>query len=253
MESLPIKPIKKKSVSQEILEQIKALIDSGHLVPGSKLPSERELSKMLAVSRPSLREALKALSLIGAIENRQGDGTYLSASSSQRLSEPFSIYFSINRGTLFDISEARKILEVGVAALAAKRRTDEDLMDMEVAIKKMRANIKDLKKYGRNDIAFHSALTDSIGNIVISDLMGKLYKLLFIDTEYHQSRYGPDAVSYREQVCRDHEEIHRQIKAKNENGAVQAMMDHLINFGQRFKEEQFPEIFNKNKSPKGEE
>ena len=253
MDSLPVKPIRKKSVSQEILEQIKSLIDSGHLIPGSKLPSERELAKMLKVSRPSLREALKALSLIGAIENRQGDGTYLSQSSSQRLSEPFSIYFTINRGTLFDISEARKILEVGVAALAAKRRSNEDLRDMEATIKKMRANIKDLRKYGQNDIAFHSALANATGNLVISDLMGKLYKLLFIDTNYHESRYGPDAVSYREQVCRDHEEIYRQIKARNENGAVQAMMDHLINFGQRFKEDQFPEVFIRNKLPKGAE
>ncbi len=253
MESLPVKPIKKKSVSQEILEQIKSLIDSGHLIPGSKLPSERELSKMLGVSRPSLREALKALNLIGAIENRPGDGTYLSPSSSQRLSEPFSIYFTINRGTLFDISEARKILEVGFAALAARRRSEEDLRDMEEAIKKMRSNIKDLKKYGRYDIAFHRALADSTGNLVISDLMGKLYKLLFIDTKYHETRYGPDAVSYREQVCQDHEAIYQQIKEKNENGAVQAMMDHLINFGERFKEDQFPEVFSRSETAKREE
>jgi len=142
---------------------------------------------------------------------------------------------------------------VGVAALAARRRSDEDLKDMAAAIKKMRAHIKDLKKYGQNDIAFHSALADSTGNLVISDLMRKLYKLLFIDTHYHESRYGPNAVSYREQVCRDHEEIYRQIRAKNENGAVQAMMDHLINFGQRFKKDQFPEVFKRKKLPEGQE
>ena len=138
MPSLPIQPIQKKSVPQVVLEQIKSLIEAGHLVPGIKLPGERELAKMLNVSRPSLREALKALSLLGAIENRPGDGTYLSDSYNQHLSEPISILLSINKGTLFDIFEARKILEVGVAALAAKRRTAKNLKAIERPMKKMR-------------------------------------------------------------------------------------------------------------------
>jgi GntR family transcriptional repressor for pyruvate dehydrogenase complex len=193
---------------------------------------------MLNVSRPSVREALKALSLLGAIENRHGDGTYLSASTSQRLSEPFSILFTLNKGTLFDIFEARKILEVGVVALAAKRRNEEDIKAIEKALKEMWLNIRDTKEYGQNDIRFHQAIADATGNVLISDLMGKLYKLLFIDTKYHELRYGPDTVTYREQVCRDHEGILECIVKGDGQKAVQAMMDHLMNFEQRLKDEQ---------------
>ncbi|MBW2139008.1 MAG: FadR family transcriptional regulator, partial [Deltaproteobacteria bacterium] len=75
--NIPVKKIRKKSVPEEIILELQNLIDAGHLKPGSRLPAEREFAKMLDVSRPSLREALRTLSLLGIIENRPGSGTYL--------------------------------------------------------------------------------------------------------------------------------------------------------------------------------
>jgi len=74
MHSLPVRPIKKQSIPEAIIQELKLMIDSGHIPRGGKLPAERQLAKILNVSRPSLRVAIKALSFLGVLENRQGDG-----------------------------------------------------------------------------------------------------------------------------------------------------------------------------------
>jgi DNA-binding transcriptional regulator YhcF (GntR family) len=107
---VPVKPVRKKSVPEEIIHEIKSLIDAGYLLPGSKLPGERELAQRMNVSRPSLREALRVLSLLGVIENRPGSGTYLASSAERWPVEPFSILFHLKRSTLSKF-HARKILE----------------------------------------------------------------------------------------------------------------------------------------------
>ena len=154
---LPVKPIQKKSIPEAIIHELKSLIDSGHITPGNKLPGERELAQMLNVSRPSLREALRALSLLGILDNRQGNGTYL-ASSNQWPIEPFSIMLSIKKGALLDIFEARESIENTSAGLAALRRDEDDLKEMQKALKKMQLCFKDPDEYIKYDLNFHKAV-----------------------------------------------------------------------------------------------
>ena len=97
---IKVRAVKKESLSEKIIAEIKSLIDSGQIKQGSKLPSERDFSRMLGVSRPSLREALKALSVLGIIENRHGEGNFLSEDHRSWPSEPLSIFFSIKKGAL---------------------------------------------------------------------------------------------------------------------------------------------------------
>jgi len=140
-----IKPIKKKSIPEEVISQIKFLIESGHFAPGDRLPGERELAHMMGINRHSLREGLRALSLIGIIENNPGRGTFLTSSPGQWHIEPFSILFSMRKGTLLEILEARKGLEGTVAALATERRDEKDLKAMEQMLKKMELHLQDLR------------------------------------------------------------------------------------------------------------
>ena len=96
MQDFPVKPIQRTSIPEAIIRELRSLIDSGYITQGSKLPPERELAKMLNVSRPSLRIAIRALSLLGIFENRQGDGTYL-CHIEQWPIEPLSIMLSIKK------------------------------------------------------------------------------------------------------------------------------------------------------------
>jgi GntR family transcriptional repressor for pyruvate dehydrogenase complex len=226
---IPIKPIQKRSIPEEILHQLRTLIESGRIKPGSRLPGEREMAQKLDVSRPSLREALRALSLLGIIENRPGSGTYLATPSDKWPLEPFRILLTIHKGTLIDIFEARKSLEGTVAALAAHRRSNEDLHIMSGALERMAANLKNNDAYGRHELAFHRAIVEASRNIVIAELMDKLYGLLQ-ETRDRIYTHGSHAQSRRNQDYHNHVEIFNLIRDGNAEGATKAMINHLIDF-----------------------
>ena len=236
--SIPVKPIRKKSVPEAIIQEIRSLIDAGHLVPGSKLPGERELAQMMNVSRPSLREALKVLSLLGVIENRPGSGTFLASSSDQWPIEPFSILFLLKKSTLFEIFDARKILEGGVAALAATHRSDEDLKAMEEALENMRLNLGKPEKYTKFEFEFHRTIIEAAGNLVIADLMEKIYKLLKETRARIYEKYSSHIRAFRDQDYKNHMIICNAIKAGDAQMAAKAMADHLLDFEKRLRDEQ---------------
>jgi GntR family transcriptional regulator, transcriptional repressor for pyruvate dehydrogenase complex len=235
---IPVRPVRKKSVPEEIILELKSLIDSGHLMPGSKLPGERELAQRMNVSRPSLREALRVLSLLGVIENRPGSGTYITSSSDNWPVEPFSILFLLKKSTLIEVFEARMLLEGGVAALAAEHRSAEDLLAMEETLKNMRLNLRHSEKYATYELEFHRAIIEAAGNLVIGDLMKKLYKL-FKDTKSRVYRqYGLSNKSYRSQDCQNHQLILNAIRARDGQMATKAMVDHLLEFQRKLKDGQ---------------
>ena len=124
-------PIKNTKVYEQVIVQIKDMIDKGTLKKGDKLPSERKLVEQLQVSRASIREALRALEVIGLIECRQGEGNYIKTSFQDNLFEPLSIMFMLEGSNPEAIWELRKIMEVEAAGLASKRITDEQLKELK--------------------------------------------------------------------------------------------------------------------------
>ncbi|NWG14354.1 MAG: FadR family transcriptional regulator [Acidobacteria bacterium] len=226
---LPIRPIHKISKPEEIIRQIKSLIDGGHLVPGSRLPGEREFAGMLDVSRPSLREALRALSLLGIIEHRPGSGTYLIASGDRWPGEPLAILFSINKSALIEIFEARKGMEGLVAGLAAERRSEENLKSMREALEGMARSLSDPEVYFRHDMKFHAAVVEAAGNQVIGQVMGTLYRLLGEAREQFY-RFGFSTLLLKEKDYNNHRKIYRRIAGRDSRGASAAMIRHLLEF-----------------------
>jgi GntR family transcriptional repressor for pyruvate dehydrogenase complex len=233
---LPVKPVHRTSLAEEIIAQIKSLIDSGHLVLGARLPGERELAQMFGVSRPSVREALKALSLLGIVENRPGSGTYLSDSADRWPSEPFSILFSIRKSVLFDIFEARMSLDGTAASLAARRSNPEDLAMMKESLDSMERNLNNPEAYSQHETAFHIAVIEASKNQVIALLTEKLYRLLQEAREkFRDVVDSPD--SYREWDFHNHERIYQMIEQGDETGAYEAMVAHLTAFERYLRKE----------------
>ena len=234
-----MKPVRKKSVPEAIIQEIRSLIDAGHLVPGSKLPGERELAQMMNVSRPSLREALRVLSLLGVIENRPGSGTFLASSSDQWPIEPFSILFLLKKSTLFEIFDARKILEGGVAALAATTGPMRTSRPWKRPSENMRLNLGKPEKYTKFEFEFHRTVIEAAGNLVIADLMEKALQASQRDKGPHLrkvflSRFGPTGIRITKIMRRSI----NAIKAGNAQMAAKAMADHLLDFEKRLRDEQ---------------
>jgi GntR family transcriptional repressor for pyruvate dehydrogenase complex len=243
--AINIKPIHKKKIPEIIIAQLKSLIDSGEISPGDKLPTERELSEMLNVSRPSLREALRSLSLLGVLDNSPGKGTFLKASPNQWPIEPF-IIFSLESGNLLNMLEARHELEIIVVSFAAKRRNKSDLKKMKETLDKMKSNINNLKEYMNSELLFHKAITKASKNPVIIEFMAMLYRHLegirrtvyeslsnnMSDLKVDSNRddnehWASSSPSFLENNFEDHELIYECILKGDEKNAKQAMKKHM--------------------------
>lgn len=160
---------------EKIVEQIEKRIVDGDLKAGDKLPSERELAIQFGVSRTSVREAMKALSLRGLIEVTPGRGTFITDQTSQALRQSMNLMFQLgkmdaNRYLL----ELREILEPEIAAMAATRATKENLDAMREAVEAMDRSLDDVGTYVEADLDFHLSLAESAHNPIILSLLDSL-------------------------------------------------------------------------------
>jgi GntR family transcriptional repressor for pyruvate dehydrogenase complex len=226
-----IEPIRRRSVVHDAIAKLKELIDHQYFKSGQKLPPERELAKLLGISLPSLREALRALSILGVVDMRPGSGTFLKDSLDAWSHEAFSLFFDLNPSIHLDLFEARIGIEGFMAELAAKKRTADDLKRMEVALRAMKANLSDKTEYIRHEIEFHRAIIGAAKNVVLQTFMEKMYKIL------HESR--KQTVQQLTDVYHasylDHDTIYRCIKKADAREARRAMIAKLAKVEKRFR------------------
>jgi GntR family transcriptional regulator, transcriptional repressor for pyruvate dehydrogenase complex len=162
------------AVTDEAIDKIKEMIVSGELHPGDRLPKEADLADRLGLSRNSLREAVKALSLIRVLDVRQGDGTYVTSLEPRLLLDALSFVVDFHRDdTVLEFLEVRRILEPAATAMAAVRMTDEQ-------VDKLRAVLDDLgaeptiEALVAGDLEFHRQIAVGAGNSVLSSLVESL-------------------------------------------------------------------------------
>lgn len=145
----------KGSVPQRAIEQIKAMIGEGRLEPGQRLPTERDLAVQLGISRSSMREAIRALTVLGVLEARHGSGIYVTQLEAGDLLETFGVVADLSRGPrLVELLEVRRILESTATALAAARITPDQLAEVEKHLTAMNAT-DDPEVILAHDLAFH--------------------------------------------------------------------------------------------------
>jgi len=206
------------TVSEAIADKIVELISSGQLKWGEKLPPQRELAKMLNVGVSSLREGLQILQTMGFIEIRRGHGTYITENSTKVLSKniTLSVYLDSN---IRDLMETREVLEVGVAGLAAKRATQQDLKRMERCLTELDKIIeKDDEEVSRYDLEFHIALAESTKNALLIKFARAIRSSLkeFIGNIEHTKR----GLQY-------HWKVYEAVRDRNPEAAREAMSSLL--------------------------
>jgi len=217
-----ISSIDRTGITEHVVQQIKELLISGELEAGSRLPPERVLADRLKISRPSLRTALKALSVMGIIRARPGSGTYIAESIPEVFTEPMQFLTLINRTSTQELFEARGIIEGGLAELAAARASDADLTSLRGEIAAMEANRNDPVVLIEHDMRFHRALARAASNQLMSGVMETLTQLLYhkrLQTVFHQHNV--------EVAIQGHQRIVEAIAVGDGPSAKQMLIAHL--------------------------
>lgn len=223
---MPQKPREQKDdVTTKLIASFKDLISRGILVPGCKLPSERELAQRFQVSRSSLRQALKVMEIMGVVSQRVGDGTYLSTNSQEILGEPLDFLFLLDGVSHYELFEARLILEPELAARAAQRATVDDLAELRSRIEALQEVIAQGGETVDEDVAFHDAIFAAAGNRVFRLMFRAILRAVFksIAQTSHLATRGElrEAVGF-------HESIYGAIEARRPDEARRAMTEHLL-------------------------
>jgi GntR family transcriptional regulator, transcriptional repressor for pyruvate dehydrogenase complex len=232
---MPLKPITKSRLSEAAIDQIKELIATRELEPGSKLPSERELVEQLGISRASVREALRALEIIGLVEVKPGKGTFVKGLTGD-LFVPLPNWLSDHKETLDNHFEARLVLEPAAAGLAALRASEQDIRRLKGALSAFSERLaqNDLIGLIKSDIYFHSLLGAATGNKTIKMLMDTITRFLFDGWKATLRVKGRPSKTLVE-----HGEILEAIIRRDEKAAKVAMERHLKNAISNLKEEGF--------------
>ncbi len=217
-------PIKNKKVYEHVVEQIQSLILDGKLKKGDKLPSERELAEELSVSRTSIREALRALDVIGLIESRQGEGNFIREKIEGSLFEPLSVMFMLNEEKREDILELRMMVEVEAAYLAAKRIKDKDAEELRYLCNMM-IQSEDEKTKSKYDKELHYKITQITENYFIISLLDSISKLMESFIIYAREVILREIDN--ELLFMHHERICDAIIEKDSNKAAFAMRKHM--------------------------
>jgi GntR family transcriptional regulator, transcriptional repressor for pyruvate dehydrogenase complex len=225
---LNIKPIRKhQRLSDGVLDQLKDLLRQQSLKPGDKLPTERELSELFQVGRPSIREAIRSLFVFGFVDIRQGDGVYVKnpdlASYYKGIQESLDLLVTVKKRTLLEAFEVRKILEPQAAALAAKNADKSDVVKLQGLFAEMEDLQSDFEGYIDKDAEFHEAIARGSHNTVLHymiTLQYSLFRRLYLRSKLASGIF--------EIANPHHGLILEAIRNRSEKGAAKAMMDHLV-------------------------
>jgi len=162
------------ALTDEAIDKIKGMITSGELGPGDRLPKEADLAERLGLSRNSLREAVKALSMIRVLDVRQGDGTYVTSLEPNLLLDALSFVVDFHRDdTVLQFLEVRRILEPAATALATTRMTPADLTKLQAVLDEL-GDAPTIEALVANDLEFHRLIAAGSGNAVLCSLIDGL-------------------------------------------------------------------------------
>jgi len=222
------RPIEQQSLVTELTRQLMDYLLSGALKPGDRLPSERQLSEALGMGRSTLREALKALMLLGLLDVRQGDGTYLKKADSALLPRVIEWGLLLGERRTLDLVEARQKIEVAIAGLAAERRTSAAVEDLRELLGRMARSQANHQEFADADVAFHLKLAEIADNSVLRDILSSIQALLRAWIIRVIEAAGPDDTSYQEHVP-----IFKAVESGDARAAADAMHAHMDAAGAR--------------------
>ena len=208
-----------------VVAHVRQLIDNGMLAPGARLPPERDLAEQVGVSRPTVRAGLRTLAALGVVRSRRGSGTYIPDGPPSLGGEALSFLAALHKFTSDDVYEARQILEVGAAGLAAERATPEQLATLADEVTGLFASLTDRQVFLVHDINFHRGVAAASGNPIVASLVEMVAAL-----HYERRRLTAERAVDRElrDAADAHRAIYQAVRARDVERARRNMNDHLV-------------------------
>lgn len=217
------KKIEYRRLYEDVISQIEANISSEQLMPGDRLPSERELAEKVGVSRGTLREAFRILERQGMITARPGGGRYVKKLPDGRMDRD-RILLNLETAAMLDLLEAREVIESRIVELACARATRADLEVIERSMAVIENSDAESGKVLDRDNDFHLAIAEATHNIVFVGIVELNLDLLF------QIRLKTSSMPGRaNQIAEEHRAIFKAIKQRDVNKAKETMLNHLKN------------------------
>ncbi|GAA2402535.1 FadR/GntR family transcriptional regulator [Actinomadura vinacea] len=211
------------TVTQRAIEQIKSKIAAGELRPGQRLPTERDLAAELGLSRNSMREAIRALTVMGVLEARHGAGIYVTRLEPKDLLETFGVVAEISRGSsLIDLLRVRRILEPAATAIAAARIDEATLETVRSHLDRM-AHCERVEDFVAADLAFHQTIVGAAGNPALEAIVAGLSTRTFRARVWRGQRDSGAIPRMR----LEHERIYRALLARDPEAARAAAAVHI--------------------------
>jgi len=206
----------------QVVDHVRALIGSGELRPGDRLPPERELARELKISRSSLRAGIGFLSAMGVLKSRHGAGTFVSSGPPSLDSSSLTVLGALHGFLPWQMFEARLVIEASVASLAAERATDEHIAELAEEVAEMYAALGDPHEYLIHDVRFHRTIARASGNPILAALMETITANL-----YDGRRLTVENSQDLKESAEMHREIYRAIRSHNPPAAKRNMEEHL--------------------------
>jgi DNA-binding FadR family transcriptional regulator len=217
------------SAVDRVITMVKDALISEKLAPGDRLPSETELSRQLAVSRGSIREAMKVLSASGVVEVRRGDGTYISRSDRNVVFEPLLFSLILSKENMRQLVELRELLEVAIVRLVLANADDQDLARIEKTVVRLEEMVESgdhqPERLTRADVAFHRAL----GRATKNRMVERIYSFVMdfftpsIETTHRRQQQG---VLARQQ----HRRIFDALRGRDLHSAIEAVDESILSW-----------------------
>lgn len=218
-------PTRNPKAYDQVIEEIKCKIKKGEIRKGDKLPSEREMAESLGVSRTSVREALRALEVIGLIESIQGAGNYIRTNFDNSLFEPLSITFMLQENSIKEMYDVRETLELQCARLSARYIEKNELELLTTILNRMYL-AKNEEESFKLDIEFHYLIAKTSRNVLLINILDVISQLM--DESIKKSRMQIlHEGNTRENLLEIHENLLSAIRCRNESKASQAMQEHF--------------------------
>ncbi|MSS70545.1 MAG: FadR family transcriptional regulator [Candidatus Latescibacteria bacterium] len=232
---LSLVPIERQRLYRQVAEEIKQYILDQGLKKGDALPTEVEFAERLGVSRPTVREALKGLQMVGILTSRKGSGHAVGSLDLLELARQLSFHVQTEGMDFRELAETRLFLEVNILPLVAARATEEDFSRLQQALDLLYRGLeqRDQAVCIAADVAFHRALFEASQNQlltnladVIAEFFGHIRRALFTPEQDPPSAQ-PERAIHANRAFRDHQAICDALRKKDVRRAREVMYDHL--------------------------
>jgi GntR family transcriptional repressor for pyruvate dehydrogenase complex len=217
-------PIIRESVAEMVVRRILDMVKAGVLKAGDALPPERDLALSLNVSRPSVREAMRGLAVLGVVRTRQGGGAYISDLGPDSLLGPLQFYLSLERMNIRELYDARSLIESDVARRAAVAISDADLARLEVMLTEQGQTIGDPIAFRQSDFEFHEVIWIGSGNAFLKRI-GESLNVLGLEFRKRAS----EKPGVLERSLEDHRRLLDALKSRDPDAAARAAEAHMQN------------------------